>query len=346
VGIRSLDVGESPDIRYGVVLFLCLHIHHFAPRLRTMPRTTRHRHLRYLAPSRLSPPSRESRSVIIAARSLSDIYLAEILKAPLLSVDAEKALARRVGTGDREARDRMTLANLRLVVRIARRYGGKGLSLEDLIAEGNIGLLRAVEEFDPEMDIRFSTYATYWVKQSIRRVMNRSGHAIQLPQYMGILLSKWQRTEDQLSDELGREASKEEVRTHLGLSVRQNRAVAKAQKVIVAGQSSRAEVYDGAQASAAFLEDIRTAAPGEHLEVADNLRVALMSLSQLESRKAAVLRQHFGRGGEEPATLSEIGKRLGLTRERVRQIEQVALAEIRTRLKDAGQRSSAVIGSI
>ncbi len=232
----------------------------------------------------------------------------------------------------------MALANLRLVVRIARGYAGKGLSLEDLIAEGNIGLLRAVEGFDPEMGIRFCTYATYWVKQSIRCYLNKSGHVVRLPQYMGCLLANWRRAESQLRHQLGRDASQEEVRVHLGLTARQTQAVASGQKAVASGQSSFGG-EDDEDSPTALLQDVRADTPGEHMEVADDLRVALGSLNRLETRKADVLRLRFGLSGEEPATLAEIGKRLGLTRERVRQIEQTALSEIRDRLQYKGPQS-------
>jgi RNA polymerase primary sigma factor len=277
---------------------------------------------------------------VIAAHTIVDSYMAVISQTPLLSTEAEKKLARRVATGDRAARERMTLANLRLVVRIARSYTGRGLTLEDLVAEGNVGLLRAVEGFDPELGPRFCTYATYWVKQSIRRLLSRTGHAVRLPYYMSSLLAKWRRVEDQLRDKLGREANQAEVIAHLGLSARQAGAVASSQKAIAVGQSSWVGGNDEEDSTTALLADTRSAAPFERLAAEDDLRKIRESLNGLGTRKATILRQRFGLSGEEPATLVEIGKRLGLTRERVRQIEQAALAEIRDRLEGYGLRSS------
>jgi RNA polymerase primary sigma factor len=236
----------------------------------------------------------------------------------------------------------MVLANLRLVVRIARGFIGKGMSLEDLISEGNIGLLRAVEGFDPEMETRFSTYATFWVKQSIRRFLYISGHVVRLPLYVGCLLAKSRRAENQLRYELGREASSEEVKAYLGLTTSQTQAVVKGQKAINSGQSSW--TGDDEESPTALLPDVRADTPCEHLDVADDLRVALGSLNRLETRKAAVLRHRFGLSGEEPATLAEIGNRLGLTRERVRQIERTALSEIRDRMEYIGPRSRSASG--
>jgi RNA polymerase primary sigma factor len=279
-----------------------------------------------------STSSHESRLAITATPTVFDSYLAEINRIPLLSANAEKELARLIATGNRVARDQMALANLRLVVRIARGYVSKGLTLEDLIAEGNVGLLRAVEGFDPEMGTRFSTYASYWVKQSIRNALNKSGHTVRLPQYMGSLLVRWRRAEAKFRDEFGREGSQEEVAAHLGLTARQTRGVAKGQKAIVGGQMSG---KDGEDALGTLVADGRAGNPDELLDTADALRAALGSLDRLGARQATILRLRFGLGDEEPTTLKEIGKRLGLTRERVRQIERDALAELRKRLENA-----------
>jgi len=263
-----------------------------------------------------------------AACAPFESYLSEVNRTPLLSADAEKDLAYRIEAGDPAARDEMVRANLRLVICIARQYVGKGVALEDLIEEGNLGLLRAVEGFDPEMNSRFSTYASYWVKQSIRVALNKSGHAVRLPQYMGTLLGKWWRAETQLRDELGRDASREEVTAHLGLTARQVRAVAKGQKAVTSG---RAVGVAGKERPAELLADLG-AGPTERLMTEDSVRAALDSLDKLGDREATILRLRFGLGGGEPATLQEVGEQLGLTRERVRQIEQTALADLRNRL--------------
>src|SRR5579871_6832533 len=139
-----------------------------------------------------------------SVQSPLETYLREINETPLLNADEEKMLAYRIEEGDSEARDRMVRANLRLVVNIARGYAGKGLGLEDLIEEGNLGLLRAVEGFDPAMNTRFSTYASYWIKQSIKRAIINTAKTIRLPAYMEELLKKWRRASAKLQDELGR----------------------------------------------------------------------------------------------------------------------------------------------
>src|SRR5271167_3830345 len=146
-----------------------------------------------------------------SVQSPLETYLREINETSLLNADEEKELARRIEDGDSEARDRMVRANLRLVVNIARSYTGKGLGLQDLIEEGNLGLLRAVEGFDPSRNIRFSTYASYWIKQSIKRAQVNTGKTIRIPAYMVELLSKWRRANAELQDGLGRAPTHEEV---------------------------------------------------------------------------------------------------------------------------------------
>jgi RNA polymerase primary sigma factor len=146
-----------------------------------------------------------------------ETYLGEINETPLLSADEEKQLALRIEEGDSEARDHMVRANLRLVVNIARSYTGKGLGLQDLIAEGNLGLMRAVEGFDPSMNTRFSTYASYWIKQSIKRAVINTGKTIRIPAYMNELLVKWRRATARLQDELGRAPTNEEIAASLNL---------------------------------------------------------------------------------------------------------------------------------
>src|SRR6266481_3607696 len=146
-----------------------------------------------------------------AVQSPLETYLREINETPLLSAEQEKELAYRIEAGDCEARDRMVRANLRLVVNIARSYTGKGLGLQDLVAEGNLGLLRAVEAFDPSMNTRFSTYASYWIKQSIKRTLINTAKTIRIPAYMVELLAKWRRAAAKLQEELGRAASQEEI---------------------------------------------------------------------------------------------------------------------------------------
>src|SRR5712672_194059 len=160
-----------------------------------------------------------------------ETYLREINETALLTADEEKSLARAIETGDTEARDQMVRANLRLVVNIARGYTGKGLALQDLIEEGNLGLLRAVEGFDPNMNTRFSTYASYWIKQSIKRALVNTAKTIRIPAYMVELLSKWRRATSKLQDEFGRPPTHEEVAKLLGLPKKKLNIIKKAIRV-------------------------------------------------------------------------------------------------------------------
>src|SRR5579885_843580 len=161
--------------------------------------------------------TRPSRLRNDAVQSPLETYLREINETPLLSAEEEKELSHRIIAGEKEARDRMVRANLRLVVNIARAYTGKGLPLQDLIEEGNLGLLRAVEGFDPDMNTRFSTYASYWIKQSIKRALVNTAKTIRIPAYMVELLAKWRRAMSKLQEELGRAPTQDEVARSLNL---------------------------------------------------------------------------------------------------------------------------------
>ncbi len=253
-------------------------------------------------------------------------YLREINETPLLKAEEEKELAYRIETGDGEARDRMVRANLRLVVNIARSYTGKGLGLQDLIAEGNLGLLRAVEAFDPSMNTRFSTYASFWIKQSIKRAIVNMGKTIRLPAYTVQLLSDWRRTTNQLLEELGRTPTQEEVACRLKLSKKKLNIIKKAMRIHNAAPQS--EQTDEGRSFDELLTDSRHKAPDAQIIEADELHQVLHLLDRMDMREATVLRLRFGLEGEEPKTLKEIGERLGLTRERVRQIEREALGKL------------------
>src|SRR3954447_19507888 len=166
-----------------------------------------------------------------SVQSPLETYLREINETPLLNADEEKQLAYRIEDGDSEARDHMVRANLRLVVNIARSYAGKGLTLQDLIAEGNLGLLRAVEGFDPAMNTRFSTYASYWIKQSIKRAVINTGKTIRIPAYMNELLVKWRRATLKLQEELGRTPTQEEIAGSMHLSKKKLAIIRKAIRI-------------------------------------------------------------------------------------------------------------------
>ena len=236
------------------------------------------------------------------------------------------ALATAIGKGDAAARDHMIRANLRLVVNIARGYSNRGLALPDLIEEGNLGLLRAVEGFDPTMGTRFSTYASYWIKQSIKRALINSGKTIRIPAYMVELLSKWRRATARLSDALGRTPTSEEVARMLGLARKKLPIIKKA--IHVQQNAPQTEQAEGGWSLGELIRDENAKCPAEVLLDHDTLRHVMQRIEGLNERAAKILRLRFGLGGGEPMTLKDIGAVLGLTRERVRQIESETLANL------------------
>jgi RNA polymerase primary sigma factor len=260
-----------------------------------------------------------------------DPYFHEIDAVPLLNAAQERQLAYRIADGDAEAREHLVRANLRLVVAIARDYVGRGLDLPDLIAEGNLGLLRAAEAFDPGMNTRFATYAGYWIKQSIKRALVNTGKAIRIPAYAAQLLNEWRRASGELQEVLGRPPTPEEVAGRLRLPRRKLAIVREALRVHgVAAQGEAGAEHDSTLAS---LATSSTEGTTIQVEGADELRRLLELVDQLGERPAAVLRLRFGLDGESPRTLAEIGHALGLTRERVRQLEKEALAALRVRMR-------------
>src|SRR5438067_10658023 len=262
----------------------------------------------------------------VSVQSPLETYLREINETALLTANEEKELAYRIETGDSEARDRMVRANLRLVVNIARSYTGKGLGLQDLIEEGNLGLLRAVEGFDPTMNTRFSTYASYWIKQSIKRALVNTAKTIRIPAYMVELLAKWRRASSKLQDELGRTPTHEEVARVLGLPKKKLGIIKKAIRIY--NSAPQPEQSESGWSLDEMLMDGQAKTPDTEMVQADDLHHVLDMLNKMDKREATVLRMRFGLDDEEPKTLKEIGESLGLTRERVRQIESEALSKL------------------
>jgi RNA polymerase primary sigma factor len=263
------------------------------------------------------------------------IYLHDINSTPLLSAQEERELAELVAIGDPLAREHMVKANLRLVVNIARGYLGKGLNLEDLIEEGNLGLMRAVEGFDGMMDTRFSTYASYWIKQSIRRAVMNNGKPIRLPAYMVSLLSKWRRATAVLTERMGRAPTHDEVGKALRLSKKKIGIVAKAIRVNNLTPHSENSDDDGPALDNVLTDDRSKGAESQLIE-ADDLDRIFMHLDLLEDREATVIRMRFGLESYQPMTLREVGENLGLTRERVRQLESQALQKLMAALAETG----------
>jgi RNA polymerase primary sigma factor len=255
-----------------------------------------------------------------------ETYLREINETALLSPTDEQDLAVAIGNGDLAARDRMVRANLRLVVNIARGYTGKGLGLQDLIEEGNLGLLRAVEGFDPAMGTRFSTYASYWIKQSIKRALINSAKTIRIPAYMVELLSKWRRASARLTEELGRTPTPEEVARVLGLAKKKLPIIKKA--IQIYNSAPQNDQPETGWSIGEMVMDETLKRPEDELLDTDSLSHILGALKDLNDREGTVLKMRFGLEDHEPRTLKEIGEALGLTRERVRQIETEALNKL------------------
>jgi len=260
-------------------------------------------------------------------RSPIRYYLDQIGKTPLLTLEEETALARRVLKGDEAARQKMIQSNLRLVVRIAKDYDNFGLSLMDLISEGNFGLIKAVERFDPDKGGKLSTYASWWIKQAIKRALATSGKTIRLPVHMVDRIAQMRRITARLAAELGREPHNEEIAQAMEIPLAKvvhmksvaNRAASLDQPV---GEEGDATLGD-------LVKDESERTPFETLRgKSDNDEVAEM-LAALDPREAEILVRRFGLDGESPLTLEEVGERFKLTRERVRQLQQSALMQLR-----------------
>lgn len=261
-----------------------------------------------------------------------DTYFRDVSSTALLTAPEENVLCRRIQDGDGEARDHLIRSNLRLVVCIARGYLRSGVELEDLIAEGNLGLIRAAEAFDPEMGTRFSTYAAYWIKQSIKRLIINTAKPIRLPAYMNDLMVKWQRVKKNLQESLERPPTFEEIAEKMKLCPRKMAIVRKAIRIYNATPSTGQ--FDDSQGAESILVDEDICEPGHALSRQEDIAKVLQQLDKLPEREATVLRLRFGLGAEEPLALIDIGARLGLTRERVRQIEKEALLRLAERLED------------
>ncbi len=263
-----------------------------------------------------------------------EIYLKQIDESPLLTADQEKELCRNIIERDCMAsREHMVRSNLRLVVSIAKRYMNRGLPLTDLIEEGNIGLMKAVEGFNPDMGARFSTYGTWWIKQGIKRALINAVQPIHIPAYMVELIAKWKRASRDLEEELGRQPHIQELAERMELPAKKVRIIHKAVRAFQRPAQTGGSGADGeAPSLAEMLGDEKTLGPDEQVLLDDDLATIAILLDAIDDREAKILRLRYGLEGEEPLTLKEIGKHVGLTRERVRQIEAEALRKLNARL--------------
>ena len=254
-------------------------------------------------------------------------YLKEIDESPLLNWEQEKELASRViEQNDPEARDRLVRSNLRLVVNIAKRFSGKRMTLGDLIEEGNLGLLRAVDSFDPEHGVRFSTYASWWIKQGIKRSLLLNSQPLHVPTYMVESINQWRYMATELEARLGREADVKEMSEAMKIPLKRAKAVKQVIGMVNMGFQNDSD-EDG-QGLNETLQDDHAALPEEALVSAEELSKAVRLLGEIEPREAEILTLRFGIGENQTLTLKEIGEKLGLTRERVRQIQRSALAKL------------------
>lgn len=257
-------------------------------------------------------------------------YLNEIQKIPLLSSREEKQLARRVAQGDAEARDLLIRSNLRLVVNTARHFVGRGLSVEDLIEEGNLGLMRAVESYDAEAPTRFSTYAVYWIRQSMRRAVINQGKSLRFPAYLVNLMTKWNRAARVLEDKLGRPPTDDEVAGLMQLTKRKKDVVVWALNVLRALPSKQNNALDDDMNMEDMIMDQRFAGVDELVHRKDCLERIFQSIHLLDDQEAEILRMRFGLEGGESMGIVDTARRLCITRDRARYLEKKALERLRT----------------
>jgi RNA polymerase primary sigma factor len=260
------------------------------------------------------------------------LYLREIGQVKLLTPKEEITLARRIRRGDRKAREQMITANLRLVVKIARDYKSFGLPLLDLINEGNIGLMKGVERFDPGKGAKLSTYASLWIKQAIRRALSNQSKTIRLPVHVVDKMTHIRKAEVKLREMLDREPTDEEVAENLGLKTHRVRQYREASRTPVSLDSPIGT--DDLTTIAEHVADANAAAPFDEIVKDNDNELVQEVLATLDARESKILAMRFGLDNGRPKTLEDVGKRLGVTRERIRQIQEQALQKMRLKIEN------------
>jgi RNA polymerase primary sigma factor len=267
------------------------------------------------------------------------LYLKEIGQTPLLTIEEENALAAKIKKGDKAARERMIKANLRLVVKIARDYEGYGVPLLDLISEGNIGLMKGVERFDPTKGAKLSTYSAWWIKQAIKRALANQGKTIRLPVHVVDKLFHIRRAEARLQEAFGREATDEEIASELDTTPDKIRELRTASQRPASLEAPLG--YDSDNRVADVVADENAEDPYSELEGKANTAMLRQVMKDLDPREVTILRYRFGLDGDEEKTLEEVGRKFGLTRERIRQIQEIALKKLRKKIEKLEQQKQA-----
>lgn len=267
------------------------------------------------------------------ARTAYSLYLREVGQSKLLTPQEEIELAARIKAGDEEARERMIKSNLRLVVKIARDYEDFGLPLLDLINEGNIGLMKAVERFDPAKGAKFSTYSSWWIKQSIKRALANQSKTIRLPVHMVDKIAKMRRVVNKFTEVLGREPSDEEVGEELGMKTRRVRLMRLAAMRPTSLDQPIGE--DESNVMGDIVQDEHAVNAYEDLEKKTMTAMITDLVKHLDTREASILRYRFGLDGGKEKTLEQVGQRFGVTRERIRQLQNSALLKLRKMMEQA-----------